>query len=204
MSTETSIIESNLELFQCPKCTGALELGDDALRCAACSQEFPLADGIPQLFWPHEATEGRDLTEIVKEFYEETPFPDYNDFDSVASLQRKAREGVFARALDQQLPSGVTIIECGCGTGQLSNFLSIPNRTVLAADMCMNSLRLGKKFSREHELRNVQFMQMNLHRPSFKPRSFQLVISNGVLMTTPDPFAGFQSISAVTNGRSTK
>ena len=195
MKTETSILESHIELFQCPKCSGALVLGSDELRCQACAQHFQLSDGIPMLFWPKEGMDAGDVTEIVKEFYEETPFPDYDDFDSVAGLQRKAREGVFARALDQQLPSGMTILECGCGTGQLSVFLSIASRTIFAADMCMNSLRLGQKFAREHQLTNAQFMQMNLLRPSFKPRSFQLVISNGVLMTMPDPFAGLQSIA---------
>ena len=125
MGTDAGILESHLELYQCPKCSGSLALGGDEIRCEACAQKFPLNDGIAMLFWPQDAKEGEDVTETVKEFYEETPFPDYDDFDSVASLQRKAREGVFARALDQQLPSGVTIIECGCGTGQLSNFLSI-------------------------------------------------------------------------------
>ncbi len=36
---------------------------------------------------------------------------------------------------------------------------------------------------------------MNLFRPCFKPASFDLVISNGVLHHTADPFLGLQSIS---------
>ncbi len=35
---------------------------------------------------------------------------------------------------------------------------------------------------------------MNLFRPMFKPATFDLVISNGVLLTTFDPFLGFESI----------
>ena len=111
-----------------------------------------------------------------------------------ASLQRKARESGFARALDLQAPAGIRILECGCGTGQLSNFLSIANRTVFATDMCLNSLRLGQRFARQHALKNVHFTQMNLLRPAFKPESFYLVISIGVLMTTDDPFHTFETI----------
>ncbi|MEO2167487.1 MAG: methyltransferase domain-containing protein, partial [bacterium] len=105
--------------------------------------------------------------------------------------------GVFARMLDDQVPPGASIIECGCGTGQLSNFLSIANRKVFAADMCMNSLRLGQGFARDHQLSRVRFLQMNLMRPAFQPESFDLVISNGVLMTTPAPFGAFQTISGL-------
>jgi ubiquinone/menaquinone biosynthesis C-methylase UbiE len=97
--------------------------------------------------------------------------------------------------LDEQLPPGARVVECGCGTGQFSNFLSIANRTVYAADMCVNSLRLGQKFAREQRLRNVRFVQMNLFRPVLPFASFDLVISNGVLLTTIDPTAGFRSIA---------
>lgn len=191
-----STLNQDIDLFQCPKCRGALRLSDQALQCLVCGESLPISDGIPMLFWPSDPTDAReDVTQIVKSFYEETPFPDYDDFDTIASLARKAREGIFARMLDQQIPPGARIIECGCGTGQLSNFLSIENRTVFATDMCMNSLRLGQKFARENELSRVRFVQMNLLRPAFKPASFHLVISNGVLMTTPDPFASFKTIA---------
>ena len=150
------------------------------------------------LFWPNDWVEGApDVTEQVKEFYEETPFPNYDDFDSVASLAEKARQGMFARLLDEQVPTGVRVIECGSGTGQLSNFLSIANREVFAADLCVNSLRLGQQFARRHHLDHVRFVQMNLFRPVFKPGTFHLVISNGVLHHTSDPFLAFKTISTL-------
>jgi len=132
---------------------------------------------------------------VVKEFYEETPFPSYEAFDSIDSLARKAREGVFARMLDEQVPPGARVIECGTGTGQLSNFLSIANREVFGTDICVNSLRLGQEFARRNDLHRVHFVQQNLFRPAFKPETFDLVISTGVLHHTSDPFLGFQSIS---------
>ncbi|MEE3328019.1 MAG: methyltransferase domain-containing protein [Myxococcota bacterium] len=189
-------LAQHIDIFQCPKCQGNLRLDDEEMRCTECNQGFPIDDDIPMLFWPDEADEnGDDVVQTVKDFYEETPFPDYNDFDSVGSLVQKARQGIFARMLDEQVPPGVRVIECGCGTGQLSNFLSITNRTVFGTDMCMNSLRLGQNFAREHQLSRVRFVQHNLLRPAFKPESFHLVISNGVLMTTPDPFETFRTIS---------
>ncbi len=185
-----------IDLLRCPKCSGDLGLQGRRLECRGCREAFEILDEIPMLFWPNEkgAVKG-DVTEIVKAFYEETPFPNYDDFDSVASLARKARQGMFARLLDEQVPSGTRILECGCGTGQLSNFLSIANRNVFATDVCVNSLRLGQDFARKHQLRRVEFLQMNLFRPVFKPETFDLVISNGVLHHTSDPFLAFKTIS---------
>jgi len=189
-------LQGYVGMLQCPRCRGDLAVVDGGLRCAGCAQRFGVEDGIPLLFWPNEWEEGRgDVTEIVRAFYEETPFPNYDEFDSVASLAQKARQGIFARLLDEQVPPAVRILECGCGTGQLSNFLSIANRTVFATDMCLNSLGLGRAFARKHQLERVHFVQMNLFRPVFKPGSFHLVISNGVLHHTSDPFLAFRSIS---------
>jgi hypothetical protein len=57
-----------------------------------------VTDEIPQLFVPNEAREGQlDVTDIVKDFYEETPFPNYDHLDSRDSLQTKARRGIFCR-----------------------------------------------------------------------------------------------------------
>jgi SAM-dependent methyltransferase len=148
------------------------------------------------LYWPNDWSGDRtDVTNEVKAFCEDCPFPDYDTFDSIGSLAAKAKKGLFARMLDEQIPSGVRIMECGCGTGQLSNFLSIRNREVIGADICLNSLRLGQRFAREEHLENVRFIQMNLFKPPFRSGSFHLVISNGVLHHTSDARAGFEAIS---------
>ncbi len=195
-------MQDYVQLLRCPRCSGKIQHQGSGLLCADCAEHYDIDDGIPLMFCPNDWAEGtRDVTEEVKAFYEETPFPNYDDFDSTASLAQKARQGRFARLLDEQVPPGARIIECGCGTGQLSNFLSIANRSVFGADMCLNSLRLGQAFARRHHLDRVRFVQMNLFRPIFEPESFHLVISNGVLHHTSNPFLAFQSISRLVRPR---
>src|SRR3954471_16073276 len=90
-----------LDLLCCARCGGRLEPAESTLACRGCGQSYPVTDGIPQLFAPNEWGGGKlDVTDIVKYFYEETPFPNYDDLDSRESLLTKARLGIFARLLD--------------------------------------------------------------------------------------------------------
>ena len=186
-----------IDIFACPVCSGPLSVADDTHRieCTTCDRSFESENGIPLLFWPNEWDSKTDVTEIVKSFYEETPFPNYEDVDSESSFREKAEKGVFARLLNQQIPHGSRVLEVGCGTGQLANYLGMKwGRTVFGADMCLNSLRLGQEFKQRNEIANTALVQMNLFRPAFKTESFDLVLCNGVLHHTSDPFLGFQSI----------
>ena len=158
---------------------------------------YGLESGIPVLFTPNHWPDGKtDVTDIVKEFYEETPFPNYDGLDSRDNLRNKARASIFARMLDEQMPHDFRILEVGCGTGQMTNFLGMGwNRTAVGTDMCMNSLRLAKGFRDRFSINNAHFMRINLFKPPFKPQAFDLVISNGVLHHTSDCEGGFRSIS---------
>jgi SAM-dependent methyltransferase len=188
----------HLALLWCPACHADLDLGVDALSCPSCRRRYPRIDGIPDLFVPNDWDPARpDVTRDMQAFYEESPFPDYDDFDSVATLMEKARQGLFAKQLDDELPAGICVLEAGCGTGQLSNFLSIANRTVFGTDMCRPSLELGEGFRRANGLERVHFLQMNLFRPAFRPETIDVVITNGVLHHTSDPFLAFQTLAGL-------
>jgi 2-polyprenyl-3-methyl-5-hydroxy-6-metoxy-1,4-benzoquinol methylase/uncharacterized protein YbaR (Trm112 family) len=159
---------------------------------------YPIEDGIPRLFVPTsdvEANGKQDMTPLVQQFYEKTPFPNYEDVDTSRALLEKARAGLFARLLNEQIPYGARVVEIGCGTGQLTNFLAIANRTMLGVDVCLNSLRLAQKFKMEQGLDRARFAQMNLFRPGLRDCFFDYVISNGVRHHTADCRAAFRRIS---------
>jgi len=186
----------NSALLCCPKCGGEPAVTQDAINCGRCLQSFAVENDIPLLFWPTEIQSDKtDVTEIVKSFYEKTPFPNYDDCDSAGSLIEKAERSGFVKLLGEQIPLGTRVLEVGCGTGQLTNFLGTLNRTVIGTDICLNSLRLGQAFKTRNAIAGSHFLQMNLFRPAFKPESFDLVYCTGVLHHTGDPFGGFQSIS---------
>src|SRR6266851_5283367 len=101
-----------VEILRCPRCGGRMGEAERTLVCHGCSQRYPITDGIPQLFVPNDWGDGKlDVTGIVKDFYEETPFPNYDDVDSRETLRQKARLGVFASILDEQIPPDALVLE---------------------------------------------------------------------------------------------
>jgi SAM-dependent methyltransferase/uncharacterized protein YbaR (Trm112 family) len=185
------------EVLACPYCRASLSASDDQVICTGCNRNFNVDSGIPQLFAPNDPEKFKgDVTEVVKSFYEENPFPNYDDIDSEETLMEKARSGIFAKLLDEQIPQGAFVLEVGCGTGQLTNFLGMHyNRRVFGSDMCLHSLRLANGFRDRCGIKNAGFVQMNLFRPAFREQAFDLVVSNGVLHHTADPYGAFKSIA---------
>lgn len=192
----TKQIRENIEIFACPACKGDLEFSDEKINCTQCRKCFSAENNIPLMFCPNQWEKSQeDVTETIKSFYEETPFPNYEDLENVGDLIQKAQKGVFAHLLNEQTPFNIKVLEVGCGTGQLSNFLSTSQRFVFGTDMCLNSLKLGQNFKEKNGMTRAGFYQMNLFKPIFKEQSFSLVVCNGVLHHTSDPFGGFKSIS---------
>src|SRR5262245_35305858 len=187
-----------LDIVRCAHCGGRLAEADGALACRGCTRSYAVSDGIPQLFVPSDRG-GANLTvaDPAKELCGETPFPTYDGLDSRESLQTKLRLDVLARLLDEQISPDALVLDAGCGTGQLANFLGMDwRRRVVGADLAMNSLRLGKSFRDRFAVVNADFVQMNLFRPPFADASMDVVICNGVLHHTADPEGGFRAILA--------
>jgi len=182
------------DVLECPSTGEPLVATEEGWISVSGHRHYPVQDGISRLFAPVDpAMSDGDVTEMVRAFYEETPFPNYDDLDSRESLASKSREGLFAAALEEQLPDGAIVLEAGCGTGQLTNFLGLSWRhRVLGGDVCINSLRLANGFRERYRIANAAFLQMNLFRPPFRDGSIDVVICNGVLHHTRDARAGFE------------
>ena len=192
------LFEEIRDILVCPNCRNRLHFEGMDFGCESCEARYPVShEGIPLLFLPNAGwTNRKDVTETVKNFYEVNPFPNYDDMDSRESLAKKASSGLFARLLDEQIPAGSLVAEVGCGTGQLTNFLGLSwRRKVIGTDMCLNSLRLAKRFRDQFNINHARFVQMNLFRTCFMEGRFDVVVCNGVLHHTGDPLRGFRSIA---------
>ena len=201
-SIQHSLLEL-AEILACPRCGGRLEFFPAVLECKWCSSQYSSDSRIPQLFFPHDVLYGpRDVTRKVQDFYDANPFPKYDDVDSRDSLREESLASPLARLLDDQLPSHSLVLDAGCGTGHLANFLALQkDRKVIGADLSLNSLQQAKCFKDRCAIQNAGFLQMNLFRPPFRKAVFDVVIANGVLHHTSDPLRGFSSLASLLKPR---
>ncbi len=183
-------------ILECPVTGEPLIAAEDGWISRSGRRQYPIENGISRLFAPvGPARSDRDVTETVKAFYEETPFPNYDGSDSRESLIARSRESLFVAALEEQLPDRAIVLEAGCGTGQLTNFLGLSwKRRAFGGDICLNSLRLANGFRERYRIANAAFLQMNLFRPPFRDGSIDVVICNSVLHHTHNARAGFEAL----------
>lgn len=145
--------------------------------------------------------EPKTVGKKVRSFYETCSFPGYEDFETPLDLLEKAQRGIYAKLLDEQLPLGVSILDAGCGTGQLANFLSLVHREAVGIDFSYGSLRKANDFKKQSRLHNVNFVQTDLFHIGLKEESFDYVLCNGVLHHTADAYGAFQNLCRLVKPR---
>ena len=191
------------DILACLKAPGAgddtdLERVEGGLRCRQTGALFADVDGVPSLFnaaGGDSTGDGADITDRVKRFYEENPFPGYEGLEDFSNLVHKGFSNPFSRALLDGIGFNKSILDVGCGTGQLSHFLQLNNNRVLGIDMSLGSLKLALEHKRRNGLVRCGFAQMNIFDLAVKDASFDIVISHGVLHHTFDARRAFRAIA---------
>ena len=186
------------KILSCLKAPGqadgaGLELCDEGLRCIATRQVYPLQHGVPSLYQP-SPEEGTSVTDRIRSFYEKNPFPSYEGLEEFGELVNKGNKNAFSVQLLDAIGYNKLILECGCGTGQLSHFLQLNNNHVLGVDLSFGSLGLALEHKQRNHLKRSSFCQMNIFDLAVKDASFDVVISHGVLHHTFDARAAFSHI----------
>jgi SAM-dependent methyltransferase len=122
--------------------------------------------------------------------------PGYTGLDTRADLRRKLTADQFARLLDAQLPRRASVLDIGCGAGQLANFLGLAwRRTVIGADIALPALRRGEAWRTRFSVGNARFVAADLFAPPFAEAAFDVVIADRVLDRIADAAAGFRAIA---------
>ena len=127
------------------------------------------------------------ISNIVKQFYERITFPDYENADDFGTLIRKAEENSLALLLDEELPLNFRIVDVGCGTGQLVNYLARNGREVWGVDFSSASLKKAELFQKKHLIKSAHFVCQDIFSLHLPNACFNVVYCNGVLHHMEDP-----------------
>jgi 2-polyprenyl-3-methyl-5-hydroxy-6-metoxy-1,4-benzoquinol methylase len=147
---------------------------------------------------PRAASGAERVLEVVNEFYEANPFPGFDPGKYETRRDLVTRASWYARRLDAEIPFEASVIDVGCGTGQLACFLAIKGRRVLGVDYSQRSLALAQALKERLALASVEFERDNVLDWDRPAESFDYVFCNGVLHHTSDPYGGFRNLVAIT------
>ncbi len=133
----------------------------------------------------------------VQQFYNTTPFPDYelDRFKTKEDLITAANE--FAKILDRSIPTDATIIDIGTGTGQLSAFLSLKRKCVYGIDFSDSSLKKAEALKQKLNLSSWNLKKVDIldtEQIDNIGMQFDYVLCMGVLHHTGNAYFGFQNI----------
>ena len=152
---------------------------------------FDIINEIPDFF----KDDSEKLSLIQSKFYNEVKFPNYDEIDDFGNLLDKSEKSIFFKKLDEEIKMFAKVLEVGCGTGQLSLFLSRYKRQIFSIDLSIGSLELGENFRKKNNIGNLFFLRMSLFNLFFKKEFFDVIISNGVLHHTENPKLAFMELT---------
>jgi 2-polyprenyl-3-methyl-5-hydroxy-6-metoxy-1,4-benzoquinol methylase len=180
---EKNILDKNLSY--------SYENGESFFLNKETGEKMFFFSDIPNFLNDHD---NHAITKIQKNFYNEIKFPNYDDIDDYGSLIDKSKKNIFTDKLDKEISYNAKILEVGCGTGQLTNFLARYSREVYGIDLSKGSLFLAENFRKKNNIDRAFFLRMNVFNILFKKNIFDVVISNGVLHHTKDAKLAFNKI----------
>jgi len=133
----------------------------------------------------------------VQNFYNKTPFPDYDlsRFNRKEDLRFSAYP--FAVILNRSIPKKASIIDVGTGTGQLSAFLSLDRTCVYGIDFSDTSLEKAAKLKNKLELNSLNLRKIDIldeEQINDIEIKFDYVLCLGVLHHTGNAYQAFKNI----------
>jgi SAM-dependent methyltransferase len=137
------------------------------------------------------------VTRVVSEDYERWPYPVWRR----VMIPKRKRLPEVIRALDPTgpdcLPSEAKILVAGCGTGREAVMIALeyPDAAITAIDISETSLRYARQQSAG--IRNIQFLNFDLHNVSGLNERFHAIFCSGVLHHLPDPEGGWTALANV-------
>jgi len=136
-----------------------------------------------------------NTTKKVADFYNFNPFPGYDNDENKHSIILKGNKNILSSQFKNFVGFNKNVLELGSGTSQLSMYLAIgTNNQIFAFDSTLKALKLGQKFAKSNNIKNINFINADIFDDVLEENIFDFVWCNGVLHHTKDPYNAFKTV----------
>jgi ubiquinone/menaquinone biosynthesis C-methylase UbiE len=171
----------------CPLCRGELKEGAEQYECPSCRRIYPVQGGIPR-FLP-DLSSGEQQ---VKGSFD-LEHSRYLDSHYLHFTPRLVQQWLDEIQLPADWFKGKVVLDAGCGSGRWTYAMAQLGATVVAIDLTNAGVEVTHRATAQ--LENVAALQASVFHLPFRPGSFDLVVSWGVLHHTPDTRAAFERVA---------
>jgi SAM-dependent methyltransferase len=198
-----------LDFIVCPRCRSrfrlhAAEARDEDVITATLEcdggHEYPVLKGIPRLLPATSEAEDFDPDIAATQRSFSSEWSVLAPTDRAWGLDIEARRRMFLDcfAIDPAALAGKTVLDVGCGHGEVELALEGSGAEVFAMELSSSIDDLPRRLERQApDWRDrVHLLQGSVDRLPFAPGAFDLVQSAGVLHHTPDTRAAFGNVAA--------
>ena len=137
----------------------------------------------------------------VKDQYENSPYPRW---EKIALNYRQKKPLNFFKNLDLNFNEesvknwdNVDVLVAGCGTGQhaITTATKYENSFITAIDLSATSLSYAKRKAEELNIKNIEFLQMDILDLVNFDKKFNIIEAVGVLHHMAEPFKGWKTLN---------
>ncbi|MBF0340581.1 MAG: class I SAM-dependent methyltransferase [Magnetococcales bacterium] len=165
-----------LVTLRIPDMNDVVEWHGESLCNARTGEAIPMVNGVPDL-WPSGATgpENQGEMALVRDYSATPEFGDLVTFGHGNPRFRGLLDAIGHNRL---------ILELGCGSGQLTNYLQLNNNFVLGIDSSLDALNLAGRFRLRTGLTRSAFARMHPRHLAIRDQSFDVILLRA---NHPDP-----------------
>jgi SAM-dependent methyltransferase/uncharacterized protein YbaR (Trm112 family) len=179
-----------LELIVCPECASPLELRNERWRddeiesgdlACANGHSYRIAGFVPRF--------------VESDAYADAFALEWNEFRTVTQgdAGRRYLEDDYRRFLDFPIDAlrDKLVLDAGCGMGRYSEVVLNHGGRVVAVDL---TRAIDAAYTNLKDRDGIHFLQADIFKLPFRPETFDMAFSFGVLHHTPDPPAAFSKL----------
>jgi len=195
-------VAGGLVVYVCPACKTTLHQEDHTLRCFACSQTYPVREGIPD-FIGEELSQSTDpvlrrmrFIDRMARIYETNLW-----YPVVLTLYG----GLQAPSLPQLISSVCgnigsaegRVLDIACGPSTFGRRAASPSKEVFGIDVSEGMLRQGVRYTVEEGIPNVHFARARVESIPFPDSFFDAVLCCGSLHLFADAVIALREMARV-------